>query len=98
MPDTTPKSRRLKSERIQARAQAVPGWKLDGDAIRRTYKLPGFRAALAFVQFIGELAEARDHHPDIDIRYNKVTLTLSTHSAGGLTDKDFDLAGLIDAR
>ena len=75
---------------------ACPGWTLAGDSIRRTYKLPGFRAALAFVAFVGELAEARDHHPDIDIRYSKVTLTLSTHSAGGLTAKDFDLAGLVD--
>ncbi len=64
----------------------------------RTYKFPSFRASLAFVAFVGEIAEARDHHPDIDIRYSKVKLTLSTHSAGGLTEKDFDLAGLIDGR
>jgi len=98
MPDKAPKPERLTSERIQARISTVPGWTLDENSIRRTYKLPSFRVALAFVQFVGELAEARDHHPDIDIRYNKVTLTLSTHSAGGLTDKDFELAGMIDSR
>ena len=98
MPDKPPMPERLKSERIQARISAAPEWTLDGDSIRRTYSLPSFRTALAFVRFVGELAEARDHHPDIDIRYSNVTLTLSTHSAGGLTDKDFDLAGLIDGR
>ena len=53
---------------------------------------------VAFVAFVGELAESLDHHPDIDVRYNKVTLSLSTHSAGGLTDKDFELADLVDHR
>jgi 4a-hydroxytetrahydrobiopterin dehydratase len=98
MPDEAPRVRRLKSERIQARISALPDWELDEDSIHRTYRFPSFRSALAFVQFVGELAEARDHHPDIDIRYSKVTLTLSTHSAGGLTEKDFDLATLIDSR
>jgi 4a-hydroxytetrahydrobiopterin dehydratase len=98
MPDSSPKPKRLKSERIQERASATPGWKTGENSIRRTYTFPGFRSALAFVQFVGALAEAVDHHPDIDIRYNTVTLTLSTHSAGGLTDKDFDLADLIDSR
>ncbi len=89
---------RLKAERIQTRMRSVPGWrgKDRRKAIARTYTFPGFRASIAFVNLVAELAEARDHHPDIDIRYNKVTLTLSTHSAGGLTEKDFDLARLID--
>lgn len=91
-------SKPLKSERVQQKMLTVPGWELKGDSITRTYKLPGFRSALAFVQLVGELAEAADHHPDIDIRYSKVQLTLSTHSAGGLTDKDFDLAAQIDQR
>lgn len=64
-------------------------------AIQRTFSFGSFRAALAFVSFVGELAEAADHHPDIDIRYDRVTLTLSTHSAGGLTALDFDLAERI---
>jgi 4a-hydroxytetrahydrobiopterin dehydratase len=98
MPEENPRARRLKSERIQSRITTLPGWEVEGEAIRRTYKLPNFRSALAFVQYVGELAEAQDHHPDIDIRYSKVTLTLSTHSADGLTDKDFRLAALIDSR
>ena len=75
----------------------VPSWKGKDrrSAIQRTFTLPDFRCALGFVGFVGELAEAHDHHPDIDVRYNKVTLTLSTHSAGGLTPKDFELASLI---
>lgn len=86
----------LKADRVQQEVGKRPGWKQQGDAIIRTYKFPTFRGAIAFVNFVAELAEARDHHPDIDIRWNKVTLTLSTHSAGGLTEKDFDLAGLVD--
>jgi 4a-hydroxytetrahydrobiopterin dehydratase len=98
MPDKASTPERLNPERIQERMATAPGWTLEDNSIHRTYALPGFRAALAFVQYVGELAEARDHHPDIDVRYSKVTLTLSTHSAGGLTEKDFELAGLIDAR
>lgn len=71
---------------------ATPGWERAGDAIVKTVKLADFRAAMAFVNRVAELAEAADHHPDITIQWNKVTLTLSTHSAGGLTQKDFDLA------
>lgn len=88
----------LTPEQITECLAASPGWAQDGDSITRTYKFPTFRASLAFVDFVGELAEARDHHPDIDVRYSKVTLTLSTHSAGGLTEKDFDLADLVDGR
>ena len=60
-------------------------------------KRKGFAGALAFVNQVGELAEAADHHPDIDIRWDTVTLRLSTHSAGGLTENDLALAGQIDA-
>ena len=88
----------LTSEQITKHLKTCPGWEQYGDSITRTYEFPSFRSALAFVAFVGELAEDRDHHPDIDIRWNKVTLALSTHSAGGLTEKDFDLAGLIDGR
>jgi 4a-hydroxytetrahydrobiopterin dehydratase len=78
----------------------TPGWAQTGDAIVRTVKLADFTAAMNFVNQVAERAEAADHHPDILIQWNKVTLTLSTHSAGGLTDKDFDLArqlnGLVE--
>jgi 4a-hydroxytetrahydrobiopterin dehydratase len=80
------------------RLAQLAGWKLTGKEIRREYKFPGFREAMAFVNRVAELADEADHHPDIDIRYNKVLLVLSTHSAGGLTKKDFDLAQRIDSQ
>jgi 4a-hydroxytetrahydrobiopterin dehydratase len=90
----------MKAERIQSKSAMIPEWKSikKDTAITRTYTFPNFRSSLAFAQFVGELAEAANHHPDIDIRYNKVTLVLSTHDAGGLTEKDFDLAKAIDSR
>ena len=81
---------------IGAALQAVPAWKHEGNAIRRTVDCETFPAAVALVGAIAVAAEAMNHHPDILIRYNKVTLTLSTHDAGGLTSKDFDLARTID--
>jgi 4a-hydroxytetrahydrobiopterin dehydratase len=95
-----PESRRkLSSDEVAARLKALSGWSLcrGGGAIERTYRLPTFRASLAFVAYVGELAEAKNHHPDIDVRYNRVTLALSTHDAGGITAKDFELARLVDA-
>lgn len=74
----------------------LPGWSRDGETLRRTYHLPGFRAALAFVQYVGEVAEALGHHPDIDVRYDRVTLAVTTHDAGGLTAKDLQLARTVD--
>jgi 4a-hydroxytetrahydrobiopterin dehydratase len=76
----------------------TPGWERAGAEIRRTYRFGDFREALAFVNRVGELAERAGHHPDIDIRYNTVTLALTTHDAGGLSAKDFELARAIDAR
>ena len=89
---------RLANSEISSQLESLPGWrgKNRRKEIQRTYSWPGFRASLAFVAFVGELAEAAAHHPDIDVRYDKVTLTLSTHSAGGLTTKDFELAHSID--
>lgn len=78
-------------------AAAHPEWERDGESIRRTFVHDDFTAAVGFVVRVGFLAEAADHHPDIDIRWNKVTLVLSTHSAGALTEKDTTLAGQIDA-
>jgi 4a-hydroxytetrahydrobiopterin dehydratase len=90
-------ARRLKAEDIAAHLAALPDWRRDGDAIRREYAFPDFAAAIGFVRRVAEAAEEADHHPDIDIRYDRVTLVLSTHSAGGLTAKDFDLAARADA-
>ena len=87
---------RLDEAAIAAALARAPGWTRAGAEIRRTYRFGDFRAALAFVNRVGALAEAAGHHPDIDIRYNRVTLALTTHDAGGLTTKDFDLARAID--
>ena len=75
---------------------AVPEWQRDGDAIVRTAELPSFPAAIEVVDQVAVLAEAADHHPDIDIRWRTLTFRLSTHYLGGLTDRDFSLAGQID--
>jgi 4a-hydroxytetrahydrobiopterin dehydratase len=76
--------------------QTVDGWALDGDAIRKTFVFPDFVAAVAFVNRLAPEAEAADHHPDILIEYKRVSLTYSTHSAGGLTLKDFAGAAMAD--
>jgi 4a-hydroxytetrahydrobiopterin dehydratase len=75
----------------------LPNWELSGSEIVKEYKFADFAAAMAFVNQVAEAAEAANHHPDIDIRWNKITLTLATHSAGGLTDKDFALAQAIES-
>ncbi len=87
---------KLNEETIAERLDALNGWTQDGNAITKTFRLPSFPAAIAFVTHLGFRAEAAGHHPDIDIRYNKVTVTLSTHDAGGLTAADFDLAAAAD--
>jgi 4a-hydroxytetrahydrobiopterin dehydratase len=71
-------------------------WQRDGDALVKVVRRGDFAGALAYVNAVGALAEAVDHHPDIDIRWDAVTLRLSTHSAGGLTAKDLDLAAEVD--
>lgn len=83
--------------KIRKELDALDGWTLDGDAIRKTYTLDSFAAAIAFVNRMADLAERADHHPDIDIRYDRVSCSLSTHSQGGLTERDFGLARQIDA-
>ena len=75
---------------------ALPDWKVDAGELARTFLFENFRAALRFVNQVAELAEEAGHHPDIDIRYNRVRLGLATHDTGGLTAKDFDLAAHID--
>jgi 4a-hydroxytetrahydrobiopterin dehydratase len=75
---------------------SLPGWTRQGDEIVKTYQLGNFVEALAFVGRVGELAEAAGHHPDIDIRYNRVRLALTTHDQGGLTENDLALAKQIE--
>ncbi|HEX8235708.1 MAG TPA: 4a-hydroxytetrahydrobiopterin dehydratase [Abditibacteriaceae bacterium] len=88
---------KLTPTQISDGLQTLNGWVQEGDAIRKQYVFDDFAAAMTFVNRVAELAEEADHHPDIDIRYNKVTLVLSTHSAGGLTKKDIALAQHIEA-
>ena|ERR1035437_173896 len=75
----------------------LPDWKKTGDMIARTFEFKDFPAAMDFTNAVAALAEQAQHHPDIDVRWNKVTLALSTHDAGGLTEKDFALARQCDA-
>jgi 4a-hydroxytetrahydrobiopterin dehydratase len=87
----------LNAKQIQHRLTSVPAWARRGRTIHRRYEFKGFVNAIDFVDRIARKAEKSDHHPDIDIRWNKVTLALSTHSEGGLTKKDFALAETCDA-
>ena len=82
----------LGDEALRARLSDLPGWAVEGDAIRKEFSFDGFPAAIAFVDRLAEAAEEANHHPDIDIRYQRVTLTLSTHSEGGVTELDLRLA------
>jgi len=86
----------LRPEAVQVLLEEVPGWRLSDNSIERTLTFEGFPAAIEFVVRLARDAEEMNHHPDIDIRWNKVKLVLSTHSAGGLTDLDFLLARRID--
>lgn len=72
--------------------QLPPGWIDSQNALEKTFELPTFRAAIAFVGRVADLAEEADHHPEIAISYRKVTLRWTTHSAGGITDRDYELA------
>ena len=87
---------KLSREDAQRRLQSLQGWTLDGDAIRKQFTFKNFVDAIAFVNRLAPEAERADHHPDILINYKRVTLTYSTHSEGGLTDKDFDGAAAAD--
>ena len=84
------------SHEVDAFLEAHPGWELAGNEITRTYELASFSESMGFVTRVALESEKADHHPDIDIRWNKVTLTLSTHSEGGLTARDLTLADTID--
>jgi len=81
---------------LEALMKRIPEWETDKKAIERTFEFDDFSQAIDFVNSVAEIAEEEDHHPDIDIRWNKVHLSLSTHSEGGLTELDFQLAKKID--
>lgn len=87
---------RLTSEQISVSLPSLAGWKYGENAISKQFTLADFKAAMFFVNTVAGLAEMADHHPDILITYKRVTLTLSTHSEGGVTAKDIDLAKQIE--
>ena len=86
----------LSADDIKNHLGALPGWHLEKGEITRTIELASFPAAVLFVGAVGHIAEAAGHHPDIVIKYRKVTLSLVSHDAGGLTEADFSLATRID--
>jgi 4a-hydroxytetrahydrobiopterin dehydratase len=86
----------LSDTEITSRLTGLAAWKVESGELTRTFTFKDFRAALAFTNKVGEEAEKAGHHPDIDIRYNRVRLGLVTHDAGGLTAKDFELAARAD--
>jgi 4a-hydroxytetrahydrobiopterin dehydratase len=80
---------KVSAESASRQLEKLPGWHLDGEAIQRQFTFSGFPEAIAFTVRLGFAAEAADHHPDVLISYKRVTVTYSTHSEGGLTEKDF---------
>jgi 4a-hydroxytetrahydrobiopterin dehydratase len=86
----------LSPQQAAARLSGLPDWQIESGELVRTFKFEDFVAAMGFVNRVADLAEAAAHHPDIDIRYNRVRLALVTHDAGGITGKDFDLAAAAD--
>lgn len=86
----------LSPDEIQSGLLAIPEWKLEGEEIVRSFTFGDFREAMSFVNSVAMDAERAGHHPDIDIRYNKVRLALASHDAGGITEKDFAVAQEID--
>jgi 4a-hydroxytetrahydrobiopterin dehydratase len=88
---------KLDSPQIKSSLATVPDWKKKGSSIVRTYQFKDFVVAMKFVNAVAKLAEKTQHHPDIDIRWNKVSLSLTTHDVGGLSEKDFAAAIRFDS-
>jgi len=86
----------LEDEEIEQRLDELGDWEREGDEIQKVFEFDDFTAAMSFVNDVAKMADRYDHHPDIDIRWNKVKLALSTHSEDGLTTLDFDLANDIE--
>ena len=91
-----PRPPRLSPDELTAALSGLPSWAGDGAGIRRTVELPGFPDAVAALVRIAFVAEQMDHHPDVDLRWRRLHLTLVTHSAGGVTELDLELARRID--
>ncbi len=87
----------LSEDEIRTKLEGLAGWEAGDDVIRKEYRFDTFPQAVAFVVAVAFPAVAANHHPDLDIRYNRVHVELSTHSEGGVTEKDVELAGAIEA-
>jgi len=87
---------KLTEQEIADGLKRLKGWTREGNAIKKSFSFSKFADGIRFVDRVAVAADAMDHHPDIDVRYTTVTMTLSTHSAGGITPKDFELAGRIE--
>ncbi len=81
---------------IQRQLGTLPGWARKGDTITKTYQFEAFPSGIDFLRKVADVAEEQQHHPDVDVRYTKLIFQLSTHDAGGITDKDFTLATAIE--
>lgn len=90
------KERTYTESEIEGKLQGLPGWWVEDGWIRRLYKTDGWPITLMLVNAIGYLAEAANHHPDLSVSWAKVTVKLQNHAAGGITDKDFELARKIE--
>ncbi len=88
---------RLSDDEIRQRLSSLAGWERLGEALAKQFSFPDFKAAMAFANRVAAIAEELNHHPDILVQYDTVTLTLSSHDAGGITERDFRLAQRIDA-
>jgi len=89
-------SKKLNAESIRGWLSQRPGWKRQSNRLLKDFQFPSFRDSIVFVNRVATLADEVNHHPDIDVRYDQVRLTLSTHDAGGITEKDLELAEQID--
>lgn len=87
----------LTNEQIRVALQPLDGWEYDDGALRRDFRFDSFRDAITFIDRVADLAESADHHPEITNVYDRVTLVLTSHDAGGVTERDLELAGAIDA-
>jgi 4a-hydroxytetrahydrobiopterin dehydratase len=87
---------KLSDLEIRRALGALPGWTRKGETLTKTYSFARFSDGIRFVDQVAVVADKMDHHPDIDVRYTKITFTLSTHDAGGITQNDIDLAGAIE--